>query len=110
MLMALRQKPLRLLLSQTKRSGFCFFSAHPHVNFPHVNPVSENPFYNNVGLVKQKITTLVPMRGENCQGRRSWRSSKTLDRFRRASTMKTGTKRNAVQLSFVPYQDSFVGV
>ena len=76
--------------------------------FPTIAGVTS--LYNNVGEVKHKKTTLLPMRDEPCQGRRSWRSSKTLDRVRRAHTMETGTKRNAVQLSFVPYQDSFVGV
>jgi len=76
--------------------------------FPTIAGVTS--LYNNVGEVKHKKTTLLPMRGEPCQGRRSWRSSKTLDRFRRAYTMETGTKRNEVQLSFVPYQNSFVGV
>jgi hypothetical protein len=37
--------------------------------------MAKYPVYNNVGVVNGKITTLLPMRGESCQGRCSWRSS-----------------------------------
>jgi len=31
--------------------------------------LAKNPLYNNVGVVKQKMKTLFPWRGEGCQGR-----------------------------------------
>jgi hypothetical protein len=69
-----------------------------------ISQLLQHLLYNNVGAVKQKITTLLLVRGENLsRAPEVGRSSETLDRFRRAHTMGTGTKRNEVQLSFVPY-------
>jgi len=31
--------------------------------------LAKNLVYNNVGVVNLKVTTLLPMRGESCQGR-----------------------------------------
>jgi len=73
--------------------------------------IMEHPFYNNVGVVKSENNSTSPDAPRKLsRAPEVGRSSKTLDKFRRAHTMETGTKRNVVQMSFVPYQDSFVGV
>jgi hypothetical protein len=66
--------------------------------------------YNDVGAVKEKIRDTSPEDAERpVKGaRRAFIS--TLDRTFRANTIETGTKRNEVQMSFVPWQNSFDGI
>jgi|SRR6516165_5547253 len=62
----------------------------------------QHPVYNNVGVVKQENNNTFPDARRGLSRAPVGRLSETLDRSRRAYTIETGTKRNEVQLSFVP--------
>jgi len=62
-----------------------------------------HPVYNDVGFVKSEKSDTSPLRaGSGVEGAVLGRSSWTLEAASGSPIMERGTKRSAVQLSFVP--------
>ena len=69
---------------------------------------ASNPSMKSSAVSSEKLDTLLPLGWAGCQGRPFFgRSSRPLTACPTPTYMERGTKRNEVQLSFVPWQKDF---